>query len=84
MSRPPVRPLVGEAVLLEYLPTMFPPTFEMALFCQNGLITGDFWKREYSGDPKIRGIGRKRYNKEILSEGLGPVRIFSVMKKNPG
>jgi hypothetical protein len=58
--------------------------FQIDLFYQTGLNQGDFRKREYFRDLKIRGIGRKRYNKEILSAGLIPDRIFSVVEKNPG
>jgi hypothetical protein len=71
-------------MLWEYLPATLPPTSEMTSFCQKEFIPGDFRKRDYFGDLKIRGIGRKRYNKEILSAGSSPDWIFSVVKKNPG
>jgi hypothetical protein len=35
-------------------------------------------------NPKIRGIGRKRYNEEISGAGLGPDGNFFDVEKNPG
>jgi hypothetical protein len=68
----------------EYLPAIHHPHLEIASFCQKKFISGDFRKQEYFGEPKIRGIRKKRYNEEILSAGLSPDWIFSVVKKNPG
>ena len=59
------------------------PSSEMGLLLANGVHSGRFLKTGILGDPKIRGIQRKRHNKEI-SGWIGPDRIFSVVKKNPG
>jgi len=58
----PVRPHVGENVLREYLPAIPPPSSEMTSFCQKEFILDDFRNRVISGNAKIWGIGRKRYN----------------------
>jgi hypothetical protein len=50
----------------------------------SGFFDGDPLFQSPPGPPKIRGIQKKRYNKEIFAPDTGSVKFFHAVDPNPG